>query len=125
MKAPPSWKVKKLYRCDVTLHKITETELEDEFGQIEESEVTYSIKAEIQSIRLEDKAYLPVGMISEGDAWGFFIPIYAIEGQDIEVEVNDYITFKEIKYLVQWIEDYYEGNDVVYRRALLKRQVGQ
>lgn len=125
MKAPPAWKIKKMYRCNVTLHKITETTIDDEFGQTEESETTYSIKAEIQSITLEDMAYLPAGEVSEGDCWGFFLPTYTVDGQEIEVEVNDYITFKNIKYLVQRIEDYYEGNTTVYRRGFLKRQVGQ
>lgn len=112
-------------KCSVTLHKIVETEIEDQFGQTEESETTYSIQAEIQSITLEDIAFLPAGSVKEGDAWGFFIPSYRVEGQDITVEVNDYISFKGIKYLVQRIEDYYQGNETVYRRAYLKRQVGK
>jgi len=127
VKKPPAWKIQKMYSAKVTLHKVTESEIEtdDEFGQTQETEETYIIMAEIQSITLEDMAYLPAGEIKEGDAWGYFIPVYVIEGQDITVEVNDYISFKEIKYLVQRIEDYYEANEVVYRRALLKRQVGQ
>lgn len=47
-KAPPAWKLKKIYKCDVTLHKVTESEIVDEWGQTETSEETYAIKAEIQ-----------------------------------------------------------------------------
>lgn len=125
MKAIPSWKVKKTFKCSVILHKVTVSEIEDEFGQTEETETTYTIKAEIQSITLEDISYLPLGSVKEGDAWGFFLPVYSLEGQEIKIEPNDYITFKGIKYLIQRIEDYYEGNQIVYRRAYLKRQIGQ
>jgi len=127
LKKPPAWKIKKILKCSVTLHKVTSTEIDsgDEFGQTEDTETTYSIPAEIQSITLEDMAFLPAGTVNEGDAWGFFVASYALEGQTITVEVNDYITFKGIKYLVQRIEDYYEENEAVSRRAFLKRQVGQ
>lgn len=125
MKKIPAWKLKKTWKCDVTLHKISSSSIDDEFGQTTDTETTYDIKAEIQSITLEDIMFLPAGMVSEGDAWGFFSPTYTLEGQSIVVAVNDYITFKSIKYLVQTITDFYEGNDTVYRKALLKRQVGQ
>ena len=117
-----------MYTCSVTLHKITETLIgsdEFEFGQTEESEETYAIKAEIQGITLEDMAFLPAGEVSEGDAWGFFLPTYTIDGEDVIVDMNDYISFKGIKYLVKRIIDFYNGNTTVYRRAFLKRQVGQ
>lgn len=125
MKAPPRWKISKMYTSDVILSKTTETEIEDEFGQTEESLETYKIKAEIQTIRLEDVTFLPAGSIKEGDAWGFFLPSYTIDGESVTVEVNDYITFKSVVYLVQRIEDYYQGNTTVYRRALMRRQIGQ
>lgn len=128
MKAPPSWKIKKMYKCSVTLHKVTETAIgsdEYEFGQTTEVEETYTIKAEIQGITLQDMAFLPAGEVNEGDAWGFFLPSYFVDGEDIIVAMNDYISFKGIKYLVKRIIDFYDGNTTVYRRAFLKRQVGQ
>lgn len=134
MKSPPAWKIKKMYTCDVTLHKVTTTEIDtghqDEFednpfGQVDQSEKTYSIKAEIQNITLEDMTYLPPGQVKEGDCWGYFLSSYRIEGEDIEIEVNDYITFNSIKYLIERIESYWDGNTEVYRRAFLRREVGQ
>jgi len=69
--------------------------------------------------------YLPAGEVSEGDAWGYFLPLYIINAMEYEVEVNDYITFKERKYLVVRIEDQYMGSETVLRKGLLRRQVGQ
>lgn len=125
LKAPPQWKLKKLYRTDVTLHKISETVIDDEFGQTEETETTYSIKAEIHTIMLEDMIYLPPGEVSEGDCFGYFLPKYLVDGQEVIIEVNDYVTFQGNKYLVQRVEDLFDGNTLVYKRAFLKKQVGQ
>lgn len=137
MKAAPKWKLKKILQSlglEVTLHKVTTTEIDTEyvdefednpFGQTEESEETYTILAEIQPITFEDMAFLPAGTIEEGDAWGYFLPSYLIEGQDIYVEVNDYITCKGTKYLVTQLEDQYMKGETVLRRALLRRQVAQ
>lgn len=118
----PAWKLKKIFSCDVVLHKVTETLIDDEFGQTEVSEEDFNIKAEIQSITLEDMLYLPAGEVKEGDAFGYFLPTYVIEGEDITIEVNDSLTFKGIKYLVIRIEDYYIGNETAYRRATLRRK---
>jgi len=124
LKAPPRWKVKKVLRSKVTLHKISESTIDDEFGQTEETETTIEILADIQPVTLEDMLYLPPGYVSQGDAWGFFLPVYQKNGLEYFVEVNDYISFKGVKYLVQRIDDAYEGDTVVVRRAYLKRQVG-
>jgi len=130
LKRPPDWKLKKILQSlgtEVTLHKITETELvaDDEFGQTEETEETYTIFAEIQSITLEEMTYLPAGEVQDGDAWGYFLPSYTIDGESYSVAVNDYITFKTFKYLVIRIIDQYMGGETVLRRAHLRRQVGQ
>jgi len=126
MKRIPEWKLKKIFKASCTLHKVTVSEIEDEFGMTEETtETTYSIKAEVQPLTSEDLAYLPPGQFSEGDAWAYFLPSYNVNEETLTVEVNDYITFNGIKYLVQRYEDYFEGNNVIYRRAYLKRQVGQ
>jgi len=130
LKRPPDWKLKKILTSlgtEVTLHKVTETELiaEDPFGQTEESEETYTILAEIQSITLEEMTYLPAGEVQDGDAWGYFLPSYTIDSESYTVGVNDYITFNSIKYLVVRIIDQYMSGESVIRRALLRRQVGQ
>ncbi len=128
MKRPPDWKLKKILKSigtTVTLHKITETEIDSEFGMTEETETTYSISAEIQSITLEDMRFFPAGEIVEGDLWGYFLPVYQIDGEDYRVQLNDYITFKSVKYLVVRIEDEFMNSDTVLRRALLRRVVGE
>lgn len=128
MKRPPDWKLKKILKSsgtEVTLHKITESVIDDEFGQTEETEETYTIYAEIQSITLEDMTFLPAGEVKEGDAWGFFLPSYRIEGLDYTVAVNDYISFKGNKYLVVRLEDQFMRGETILRRALLRRQVGK
>lgn len=127
MKQPPDWKLEKLLKSTgskVTLHKVTENLIDDEFGQTQVSEFTFQIYAEVQDITLEDMSYLPAGMVKEGDKWGYFSPIYYFEGDPYEVKVNDYITFKGIKYLVVRIEDSYMAGETVARRALLRRTVG-
>lgn len=125
MKSPPPWKIKKLFKSNLTLHKISETVIDDEYGQTEESEETFSIVGEIQVITLEDMVFLPAGEVSSGDAFGYFLPSYLLDGIEYTVEVNDYISFKGIKYLVTRVEPQFEGNTEVFRRAYLKRQVGQ
>ena len=126
MKAPPSWKIRKILDAEVTLHKITVSEIasSDPFGQVEEGEEIISkIPAQIQVITLQDLAYLPPGVVSEGDAWGFFLPSFEVDAKSYTVEVNDYITFKGVKYLVQRVEDHYQGEERVFRKAILKRVV--
>jgi len=127
VKSTPAWLMGKMLRHKVTLHKITETligetgDQYDEYSQTTESEVTYSIKAEIQPITLERLAWLPPGTASLGDAFGYFKPTYKKLGSDISVELKDYITCEGVKYLVERIEDFYHGNNIHHRRAYLRR----
>lgn len=130
MKNPPSWKLEKILKTlgsKITLQKVTETILASgsEFGDTKETTTNYSIYAEIQTITLEDMNYLPAGEVRTGDAWGFFLPKYQVEGLEVTVEVNDYIIFNEKKYLVVRLEDEYMSGQTVLRRAFLQRQVGQ
>ena len=127
MKVPPNWKLKKIFKSSgmkVTLSKVTETIIDSEFGQTSETLTDYIIYAEIQDVTVEDMSYIPAGELKEGDAWGFFLPVYIIDEVEITVEVNDYITFKGRKYLVTRIEESYSSGDTVVLRAILRRQVG-
>ena len=127
MKRPPDWKLKKILTSQgtkVTLHKVTSTVTDDEFGQATETEVEHTIYAELQGITLEDIMFSPAGMLSEGDMWGYFLPVYELDGDSVYAEVNDYVSFKTIKYLIVKIIDDYMKGETVIRKALLKRQVG-
>lgn len=120
-----------MLRHTVTLHKVTKTPIGeigdqyDEYHQVTETEVTYSIKGEIQPITLERLTWLPPGTARVGDAFGYFKRSYKKLGSDISVELDDYITCETVKYLVQRLEDFYHGNNIVFTRAYLRRLVSQ
>ena len=131
IKTTPSWRMGKMLRHTLTLHKVTETPIGDigdqydEYRQVTESETTYSIKGEVQPITLERLAWLPPGTAQLGDAFGYFKPSYKKLGSDITVDLKDYITCEGVKYLVERLEDFYHGNNMVYTRAYLRRVVNQ
>jgi len=131
IKTRPSWQIGKMLRHKMTLHKITKTAIGetgdqyDEYHQVTESEVTYSIKGEVQPITLERLTWLPPGSARLGDAFGYFKSSYKKLGSDISVELEDYITCENVKYLVERFEDFYHGDNIVYRRAYLRRIINQ
>ena len=131
IKTTPAWRMGKMLRHTVTLHKVTKTPIGeigdqyDEYHQVTETEVTYSIKGEIQPITLERLTWLPPGTARVGDAFGYFKQSYKKLGSDISVELDDYITCETVKYLVQRLEDFYHGNNIVFTRAYLRRLVSQ
>lgn len=89
-KVPPNWQIKKLLKQTCTILKVTETQVDDEYGQTEESTISHSIIGEIQPITSEDLSFLPPGVLNVGDAIGFFKEIFITEDciQDFTVESN-------------------------------------
>jgi len=135
MKSPPVWKLKKMFQSSgskVTLHKVTEAmineegddEFGDEFAQTQLTEETYTILADIQQVTLEEIEANP-GFLKEGDAFGYFLPSYEVDGETVTVEDDDYITFASIKFKVDRTEDFYDAGIHIYRRALLRKEVGK
>lgn len=136
IKSIPRIQLKKLLRHEVTLYKLPDDFLSSNtfhlsgdplniYGVRGETFQTYTIKAEIQPITMEDEAQAIPGLIHTGDAWGFFLPYYELEGEEISVEPEDQIKCEGITYEVARIEDHYQGNNIVWRRAYLRRIVAE
>ena len=126
MKQIPKWKLEKIFNAfgtKVTLHVVTKTIVDDQFGQAEESEADHTILVDIQDIGADELMMYPEGMIQEGDLWVIMLPIYTIDGEDIIPKENDYITFKNDKYLIAGFEDDIQNGNIVSRRAIARRQV--
>ena len=124
LKIPPSYVLKKILKKEVTLTKYTYSDGEDAYGQRSRSvSGTYKIKAEIQEITSEDLAYVVPGTMSVGDAFGFFLPTYLVQGKNISIEAEDEITWNSKTWRIDSIEDYYYGEKIWYKRAVLKRVV--
>lgn len=78
-KYPPRWQQKKILRQTCKLIKVTDQEIEDEYGQSVESQTLYEIpNCEIQPITSEDLQFMPPGVLEVGDARAFF-PALAAE----------------------------------------------
>jgi len=129
-KRVPNWMYKKLLKSTVQLVKITETMISntipvseyEEYGQTEVTGSTFTIKAEIQPITEKDLISLPPGMLEVGDAIGFFLKEYVLEGTTYTIEPEDLIIAGSITYEVQTVTDYFQGNDVVFRRGYLRQK---
>jgi len=126
IKSIPRWQYRKLLKHDITLHKLTLSSIgDDEYDQKQESYTSYSIKGEVQPITLEELARLPPGIYKEGDAWLYVLPYYILKGETIVVENDDEITCEDVRYMVERVEDHYQGNNIVWRRCYLKRVSGE
>jgi len=123
IKAVPLWYVRKQLRGKVTLLKVKEIIDEtDEYGQETKESITkFSLKAQIDVITPEDLTWLPPGLLRVGDARGFFLPYYTLDGKKISVDLKDYIVFDQHTFVVDRIEDIFYGKDIVYREAYLRR----
>lgn len=129
--------MKKMLKHDVQLLKLTlspetfptsDTSIYDTEGihaQKEELFNTFNIQAEIQPITMEDEIQAVPGLLHAGDAWGFFLAYYDLEGDQITVDPEDQIICESILYEVVRIEDHYQGNNIVWRRAYLRRVSGE
>lgn len=126
IKSIPRWQYRKTLRHDITLYKTTMTTIgDDEYDQKTETYQSYSIKAEVQPITLNELKDMPPGLMNLGDAWGYFLPSYYIQGQTITVEPEDEILCETIRYEVVKVEDHYQGNSIVWRRCYLRRISGE
>jgi type IV secretory pathway TrbF-like protein len=124
MKVPPQRKLLHMFRKKVTLEKYSIEESTDSYGQTEETLVgSYQIDAEIQEVTAEDLVYMRPGVVEVGDAWGYFLPSYLVQGQTVTVEVEDIVKWNNKAWRIDRIEDYYLGGQLMYKRALMKRVV--
>lgn len=124
LKVPPRRKLGKLLKKQVTLTKFSLSSNEDAYGQKERTVAgTYSIEAEIQEITAEDLSFLVPGVASIGDAWGYFLPSYLVSGQNITISPEDEVTWNGKTWRIDKIEDYYYGENLFYKRALMKRVI--
>ena len=124
LKIPPKYVLKKILKKEVTLTKYTYSNGEDAYGQRSQSvSGTYAINAEIQEITSEDLAYVVPGTMSIGDAFGFFLPSYLVKGKTISIAVDDEISWNNKTWRIDQVEDYYYGNKIWYKRAILKRVI--
>lgn len=129
-KPVPNWLYKRLLKNTVQLIKISETMISntipvseyEEYGQTEITGSTFTIKAEIQPITEKDIIPLAPGILEVGDAIGFFLKEYNLEGTVYTVDVDDLIIANGIEYEVQSITDYFQGNKIVFRRGYLKQK---
>jgi len=94
-------------------------------AQKEETFNTFDITAEIQPITLEDELQAVPGLLHTGDAWGFFLPYYILQESKVTVDPEDKIICENVRYEVRRIEDHYDGNNIVWRRAYLVRITGE
>lgn len=129
MKSIPRIQLKKLLKHEVTLGKFTEGNLSGDpdniYDQHGETFTTHTILCEIQPITMEDETSAVPGILHAGDAWGFFLPYYWIEGEQITIDPEDHITCEGVTYAVARTEDHYQGNNIVWRRAYLRRVTGE
>lgn len=128
-KAIPRWMMKKFLNRNVTLEKVTETEIEysgtvDPYGMTEVTKETFTVRAEIQYVTMEDLQFMPPGILTIGDAIGYFLTYYDLEGQIITIDPNDIIKDGDNILRVDTILDHTHGKADVYRRAYLRRMSG-
>jgi len=79
------------------------------------------LEAEIQELTSEDLAFFVPGTVNLGDAYGYFLPDYNVKGQTINIVAEDEVTWNSKTWRIDTIEDYTFGEQVWYKRALLKR----
>jgi len=124
LKTPPKRKLSKLLMKKVILTKFTLSGGDDAYGQRERtSSTTYRLDAEIQELTSEDLAFFVPGTVKLGDAYGYFLPNYIIKGQTITIACEDEVTWNSKTWRIDRIEDYYLGEQLWYRKALLKRAI--
>ena len=124
LKAPPKAVLRKIFKKEVDLKRYSFSESDDTYGQATRSlSETYPIKAEIQELTTEDLSFLPPGVASIGDAYGFFLPTYLVKGREVSVEVEDEIVWDNKIWRVERIENFYYGSKLWYKRAFLKRVI--
>lgn len=122
LKTPPKRKLGKLMMKKVTLTKFSLSGEDDAYGQkLKDISKTYILQAEIQEITAEDLAFFVPGTVNLGDAYGYFLPDYAIKGQTISISSEDEVTWNSKTWRIDTIEDYTFGEQVWYKRALLRR----
>jgi len=122
LKAPPKRKLSKLLMKKVTLTKFSLSGTDDAYGQKQRNiSGTYTLKAEIQEITTEDLAFFVPGTVHLGDALGYFLSDYEVKGQTITISSEDQVTWNSKTWRIDTIEDYTFGEQVVYKRALLRR----
>ena len=124
LKAPPSRKLASIFGKTVTLTQYLGTGDEDAFGQKNMTVLgTYRIKAEVQEITSYDLSFLVPGIADVGDAWGFFLPSYKIKGKTLNLQPEDEITWNSKTWRIDKIEDFYVGESLWYRKALMRRKL--
>jgi len=108
-------------RHTVTLRKITPVDTTDAYAPEEETYAEYSIRAYMQVLTLYDLTWLPVGLVEEGDARGYFLPSYTIGTETIRVEIRDIIVWDNVEWRVFSITSHYnELGQEVYREAYMR-----
>jgi len=124
LKVPPRCKLRKLMMKRVILTKFTFSDTDDAYGQEERNTSgTYTLNAEIQELTSEDLAFFVSGTVNLGDAYGYFLPNYAVNGLIITISSEDEVTWNGKTWRIDTIEDYALGENVWYRRALMRRKL--
>lgn len=120
----PSLSLKKILRKEVIVIKYSLAGSEDAHGQKERTKIgEFPVRAEIQELTAEDLSYIVPGVLEIGDAFGFFLPKYISEGQEITVNVEDEVKWNEKVWRVERIESFTYGEKEYYKRAYLKRVI--
>lgn len=84
----------------VTLKKITETEYDSDYGLTEQTVDEYEINVLIATVTVEDLRHLESEIIKVGFLRIVVRDSYTIEDEEISVEPNDRIVWKEEEYEV-------------------------
>jgi len=124
LKTPLRRKLGKLLMKKVTLTKYAFSNGDDAYGQRErDSGTSYIFNAEIQEITSEDLAFFVQGTVHLGDAYGYFLPDYPVKGQTISIASEDEVTWNGKTWRIDTIEDYTFGEQVWYKKALMRRVI--
>jgi hypothetical protein len=114
--------ITKMLRHRVTLKKVSKAEGEDAWGTpstVVKKE--YTVRASLAPIRLEDLAFLPPGVLKEGDLRIFFLPSYKVDGETVVPEAMDLVSYNGVDYEIRSITEISDGVQVYLKEALARR----
>ena len=118
----PKLQIRKLLSDQITLVKVTESEISEDWGDTKITTTEYTITGKIVPVTTEDLRFLPSGLLDLGDARGYFLPSYTVDQTTVTVDTGDRIKYLDIEYEVTEITRHIDENgNELYRECRLRR----
>ena len=113
--------INKIFTVDIILQKVTETIIDEDYGTIETTLESYTVKGDVHFITTEDLRFLPSGALNIGELRVFFKDKYEYSGYTVIPNVKDRVVYQNTSYEIIDIVDHLQNGHTIYKEARCRK----